>query len=64
MWQMEFQMLVKGTIQYVCGNKEGGDRAMKSASRTAAVIGGGIAGGLVGGPAGDVAGGLPNLQVF
>ena len=49
---------VKGGIHYACGDKEGGDSAMKSASRTVGVIGGGVAGGLVGGPVGAVAGAI------
>ena len=49
---------VKGGIHYACGDEEGGDNAMKSASRSVGVIGGGIAGGLVGGPVGAVAGGI------
>ena len=49
---------VKGGIHYACGDKEGGDSAMKSASRPVGVIGGGVAGGLVGGPAGAVAGAI------
>ena len=49
---------VKGGIHYACCDEEGGDNAMKSASRSVGVIGGGIAGGLVGGPVGAVAGGI------
>ena len=49
---------VKGGIHYTCGDKEGSDSAMKSASRTVGVIGGGVAGGLVGGPVGAVAGAI------
>jgi len=48
---------VKGAVHYVCGDKEGGDKAMKSASRTTGVVLGGAAG-IVGGPAGMVAGGV------
>ena len=33
---------VKGGIYYVCGDTEGGDKAMKSSSRTTGVIGGGV----------------------
>ncbi|RXM90670.1 hypothetical protein EOD39_21965 [Acipenser ruthenus] len=43
---------VKGTIHYICGDKEGGDNAMKAASHTTGVIGGGVGGFLVGGPLG------------
>ncbi|MGH0141274.1 UNVERIFIED_CONTAM: hypothetical protein FKN15_077998 [Acipenser sinensis] len=45
---------VKGTVHYICGDKKGGDKAMKAASHTAGVIGGGVGGFLVGGPAGAV----------
>ncbi|CAL4116047.1 unnamed protein product, partial [Meganyctiphanes norvegica] len=43
---------VKGGIHYACGDKGGGDRAMKSSSRTTAVIGGGVGGFFIGGPIG------------
>ena len=49
---------VKGGIHYICGDKEGGDNAMKSSSRTVGVIGGGVGGFFVGGPAGAIGGGL------
>lgn len=49
---------VKGAIHYVAGDKEGGDTAMKSASRTTGVLAGGAGGFMVGGPAGAVAGGV------
>ena len=49
---------VKGGIHYICGDKEGGDRVMKAASRTVGVIGGGALGGLTGGPVGAVLGGI------
>ncbi len=49
---------VKGVVHYACGDKDGGDNAMKSASRTVGVIGGGAVGGLLGGPVGAVAGGI------
>jgi hypothetical protein len=49
---------LKGGIHYAVGDKEGGENAMKSASRTTGTILGGIAGGLVGGPAGAIAGGI------
>jgi len=48
---------VKGAVHYVCGDKEGGDKAMKSASRTTGVIIGGAVG-IAAGPAGMVAGGI------
>jgi len=48
---------VKGAVHYVCGDKEGGDKAMKSASRTTGVVLGGVAG-IAAGPAGMVAGGI------
>lgn len=49
---------VKGAIHYAAGDQEGGDAAMKAASRTAGVMGGGVAGFCVGGPAGAVGGGI------
>ena len=49
---------VKGGIHYACGDREGGDKAMKSASRTVGVMGGGTIGFLVGGPVGAAAGGI------
>jgi len=48
---------VKGAVHYVCGDKDGGDKAMKSASRTTGVIIGGAVG-IAAGPAGMVAGGI------
>jgi hypothetical protein len=48
----------KGGIHYALGDREGGDNAMKSASRTTGVIGGGVGGFLLGGPLGAVAGGI------
>lgn len=49
---------VKGGICYAVGDKERGDRAMKSSSRSVSVLGGGVKGYLVGGPAGAIAGGI------
>ncbi|KAJ7351755.1 hypothetical protein OS493_035697 [Desmophyllum pertusum] len=49
---------VKGLIHYRLGDKEGGDKAMKAASRTVGVIAGGVGGFLVGGSVGAVAGGI------
>ena len=49
---------VKGAIHYAVGDESGGEKAMKSASRTVGVIGGGAAGFVVGGPVGAVAGGI------
>jgi hypothetical protein len=49
---------VKGTIHYACGDTEGGDNAMKAASRTVGVAAGGIGGFVIGGPVGAVAGGI------
>ena len=49
---------IKGAIHYACGDEEGGDQAMKSASRTVGVVAGAVGGALVGGPAGAVASGL------
>lgn len=48
----------KGAIHYACGDTEGGDNAMKAASRTVGVAAGGIGGFVVGGPVGAVAGGI------
>ncbi|XP_041081197.1 uncharacterized protein LOC121298252 isoform X2 [Polyodon spathula] len=42
----------KGVFHYICGDKECGDDAMKAASHTTAVIGGGVGGFLMGGPVG------------
>ena len=49
---------VKGVVHYACGDKEGGDAAMISSSRTTGVIGGSVGGFLVGGPVGAAAGGV------
>ncbi|CAE7248371.1 unnamed protein product [Symbiodinium sp. CCMP2456] len=49
---------IKGGIHYACGDSEGGERAMKGASRTVGAIGGGVGGFCVGGPVGAVAGGM------
>ncbi len=49
---------VKGGIHYACGDKDCGDRAMKAASRTTGVIGGGFVGGMLGGPVGGIASGI------
>ena len=49
---------VKGLIHYACNDCEGGDRAMKAASRTFGVAAGGAAGFVAGGPAGAAAGGV------
>ena len=49
---------IKGVVHYVWGDRDGGDRAMKSASRTTGVMVGGTAGFMMGGPAGAVAGGV------
>ncbi|KAL3837578.1 hypothetical protein ACJMK2_022926 [Sinanodonta woodiana] len=49
---------VKGAVHYVFGDREGGDNAMKAASHTTGVIGGGVGGFIVGGPVGAVAGGV------
>ena len=48
---------IKGGIHYACGDKDGGDQAMKAASRTTGVLGGGAVG-ILGGPAGMIAGGV------
>lgn len=49
---------LKGAIHYACNDHEGGDRAMKSASRTTGSMIGGVAGFAVGGPVGAFAGGV------
>lgn len=49
---------VKGAVHYACGDKDGGDAAMKASSRTVGVIGGGVAGFAVGGPVGAAMGGV------
>ena len=49
---------VKGGMHYAFGDCVGGDCAMKAASRTVGVIGGGVGGFLVGGPVGAVAAGV------
>jgi hypothetical protein len=48
----------KGVIHYVCGDRESGDRAMKTASHTTGVVLGGGIGMAFGGPVGAVAGGV------
>ncbi|XP_062576923.1 uncharacterized protein LOC134238829 [Saccostrea cucullata] len=48
---------VKGVVHYAAGDREGGDNAMKSASRTTGAIIGGAVGSLAG-PAGAYAGGV------
>ncbi|CAG0902770.1 unnamed protein product [Darwinula stevensoni] len=48
----------KGLVHYAVGDTEGGTKAMKTATRSTAVIGGGIGGFVVGGPVGAVAGGI------
>lgn len=53
---------IKGGVHHACGDHEGGNRALKSSSRTSGVIIGGIGGFVVGGPVGafggSIAGGL------
>ena len=49
---------VKGGIHYALGDRDGGDKAMKSASRTTGVMGGGVVGFFAGGPIGAAAGGV------
>ncbi|XP_037052470.1 uncharacterized protein LOC119086000 [Bradysia coprophila] len=48
----------KGGIHYLVGDKEGGHRAMKSATRTTGVMAGGVGGFFLGGPPGAIAGGI------
>ena len=49
---------VKGGIHYTCGDTDGGDNAMKAASRTTGAMAGGVGGFFVAGPPGAVAGGI------
>ena len=49
---------IKGGIHYACNDREGGDNAMKAASRTVGVAVGGIGGFTVGGPIGAISGGI------
>lgn len=49
---------VKGKIHYAVGDEKGGDRAMKAASRTTAVVGAGVGGFIVGGPVGAALAGV------
>ena len=49
---------IKGGCHYAWGDTEGGDNAMKAASRTTGAIVGGAGGFLVAGPPGAVAGGI------
>ena len=49
---------IKGGCHYAWGDKEGGNNAMKAASRTTGAIVGGAGGFLVAGPPGAVAGGI------
>ncbi|KAM9306728.1 uncharacterized protein KZ484_000120 [Pholidichthys leucotaenia] len=55
---------VKGAIHYACGDKTGGDKAMKSASRTTGAMAGGVGGFIVAGPAGAVFGGIEGATVM
>ena len=55
---------VKGIIHYAVGDNEGGDEAMKAATRTSGVIAGGMGGFIVGGPVGAVAGGMSGGAVM
>lgn len=55
---------VKGGIHYACGDKQGGDKAMKSSSRTIGVVAGGVGGMVVAGPVGAVAGGIAGGQAM
>ena len=49
---------IKGIVHYARGDKEGGNKAMKSATRTTAVIAAGVTGEVVAGPMGAFAGGV------
>ena len=48
---------IKGGIHHMCGDTEGGNRALVSATRTTVVMGSGAAGFVVGGPMGAAAAG-------
>ncbi|XP_054167651.1 uncharacterized protein LOC128965022 [Oppia nitens] len=48
----------KGLVHYACGDQEGGNQAMRSATRTTGVAAGGVCGFVLGGPVGAVAGGI------
>lgn len=52
----------KGGVHYLCGDRNGGDEAMKSSSRTIGVVGGGLLGALAG-PAGVVGGAMAGGQL-
>lgn len=54
----------KGAIHYACGDTEGGNRAMMSATRTTGVMAAGAGGFLVGGPVGAVAAGVAGGAAF
>ena len=49
---------IKGVVHYACGDREGRDNAIKSASRTSGAMVGGVGGFLVAGPPGAFAGGI------
>jgi hypothetical protein len=49
---------LKGGIHHECGDHEGGDKAMKAASRTTGMVGGAVGGFCVAGPVGAAAGGV------
>ncbi|KAJ6648666.1 Xanthine dehydrogenase, partial [Pseudolycoriella hygida] len=49
---------IKGGIHYMVGDEEGGNKAMKSATRTTGVVAGGVGGFFLGGPLGAAAGGM------
>jgi fructose-specific phosphotransferase system IIC component len=49
---------LKGGIHHLCGDHDGGNRALESSSRTTGVIVGGVGGFAVGGPVGAFAGGI------
>lgn len=55
---------LKGAIHYACGDQEGCDRAMLSATRTSSVMGAGALGFLAGGPVGAVAAGVAGGAAF
>lgn len=47
---------IKGGIHYAFGDTDGGNTAMKSATRTSGVVGGAVVGTIVAGPAGTIGG--------
>lgn len=53
----------KGIVHYICGDRQGGDDAMKAATRTAGALAGGALGFAAGGPPGAVACGIAGATI-